>query len=380
MCLLFIIDPDTSDCEFIQNEAEEEGESDGCSDLDEQEGVGLLCEAGSDEMVPGGEGGDMGEGGEEGEGGDMGEGGEEGEGGDVGEGGEEGEGGDMGEGSEEGEGKPGDEGEMDGYSAGEESDGGGYFSDNEDILTSRSHPSKKKQRLLDSDDEDSFPPPSDMENQLADPAKAGGVATHVGMKQLNVIGEEASMGPLVLNENTNTVSISEGNGTPTLTSQPLAPPTVVDPDPMGEASTRPHMSSVGGEEKVIATDSGVGGSLEGGDMDEGGHDTQDTKHHEEEEEGEGERENREGQEEKEGEEEEPTQAIPDSDKDNSLESSLLWAPSLAPAQVWRESVETTSHGTDEMSQWQAMTEVSQKILDTQNNSIDEETQFLDANG
>ena len=329
--------------------------------------MGLLCEAGSDEMVPGGEGGDMGEGGEEGEGGD------------VGEGGEEGEGGDMGEGSE-GEGEPGDKGEMDGYSAGEESDGGGYFSDNEDILTSRSHPSKKKQRLLDSDDEeDSFPPSSEMENQLADPAKAGGVATHVGMKQPNLIGEEASMGPLVLNENTNTVSTSEGNGTPTLTSQPLAPPTVVDPDPMGEASTRPHVSSVGGEENVVATDSGVGGSLEGGDMAEGGHDTQDTKHNEEEEEGEGERENREG-EEKEGEEEEPTQAIPDSDKDNSLESSLLWAPSLAPAQVWRESVETTSHGTDEMSQWQAMTEVSQRILDTQNNSIDEETQFLDANG
>lgn len=333
--ITFSIDPDTSDHEFIQNEAEEDaGESDACSDLDEQEGVRQTCEDGSDEVAPGGEGGDIGE---------------------VG---------------EESEGEPGDE-EMDGYSAGEESDGGGYFSDNEDVMTSRSRLSKK-QRLLDSDDEemDSPPPPSERENQLTVPLKGRGVTACV--RRPSVIGEEASMGILMLNEsfeneNTNTISTVEGNGTSPLTSQTSALPAEVDPgdEPVVDASASLPVSSANGRE-VVPADSGVGGSLEEEDVAQEGQDTEDAKQHEDEEE---------------EEDSAPTQAIPDSDKDNSLESSLLWAPSLAPAQVWRESLDTNTCGTDEASQWQDTAEVGSRILDhTQNISIDEETQFLDANG
>ena len=309
----------------------------------------------------------------------------------------------MVEGTVESEAEPDHEEEMDGYSAGEESDGGGYFSDIEDVPTTFGR-SLKKQRLLDSDDEDetsaerddgsSSPPPLE-ENRLAVPVKTRGALRQAATRRPSVLGEEASMGALVLNgsfenedENTNTVLHTSTNKgdidcskgvTQSLTSQTSALfglPTETVSELTGDASASIHvplLSSAGGGEKLPA-DSGVGGSLEEEDVvEEEGHDMADINQREEDDEEE---------EDKDG----PTQAVPDSDKDNSLESSLLWALSLAPAQAWSESVDTATCVTDagrdgeSPSQWQGTAEYNQRMLDTQNASIDEETQFLDANG
>ena len=387
-----MLDPDTSDHEFIQNEAEVERESDACSDLDELEGLQATRERSDDGSSRGAavEGDPQKE--------------VEGESeGDV-------------EGDSEGE-LP-DEGEMDGYSAGEESDGGGYFSDNDDIPMTFGR-SSKKQRLLDSDDEEEEDGGSRSSTE-AQPHKDSSVLKNsvppkpVGVRRASVLGEEPSMGPLMLNEsfeceseNTNSVAQdavdvggSEGRGGEDVM-QSVASQSVVMSGAIGQKSKLfsvsfglpaegmsgpastisgttatlqvPSLSSSGGGEK-LPVDSGVGASL-AEEIDLAGE-----REVEHENERDGEEEDREGA---------PTQAMPDSDRDNSLESSLLWAPSLAPAQIWRENMDTATCTTMDarreeggsQSQWRGTVEAEdgeRLTMDTQ--SIDEETQFLDANG
>ena len=293
-------DPDTSDHEFLQNEAEEEGESDACSDLDEDERVRK-----------------RGTGRESGEG--------------VG-----------GEGSE----REREEEEEDGYSGGDESESDDCFSDNEKIhLTNRS--SKKKQRLLDSDDEGEKGEGGD----VISPPKRKALASDKPRKSRLPSGgiEEASMGPLALFEdsNENQVEGRQGSGQAAV-----------------ETSENVELSGVGlhpyvEREKEREEEVEIG-------MEEGwGEDS------------------RPGQsEDPEEEDVVPTPAIPDSDRDNSLENSYLWAPSLPAAQPWNDNTTTTCGseppgGEGGVSQWAGF---SQRYRETQNTSLDEETQFLDANG
>ena len=353
-------DPDTSDNEFIQKEAEEDGESDACSDLDEQEGVA-------------GEGGGEGEGEGQGEEKEI-ESKEEGD--------EEG----IGEGEEEEE-------EMDGYSAGEESDGG-WFSDNEEVQTFTRL--SKKNRLLDSEEEEeeeegeqnerrsAIPPtkPQSSSSCFGPGLLGGAVARPAVLRRSSMFAEEASMGPLVLNES------FESEATSSTIPPPMASgvaegregavesqaPLVADPAKSSQVVTEkgPEAAMITDDRAIIPSsslppsevkqpeDSGVGRSLEEGEVGES--------------EGEG------------GEEEEGdthTEAAPDSDKDNSLESSLLWAQSLVPAQAWSSHLERVGEAgkeeEEEQSQWPGE-EGSQRLMDTQPASIDEETQFLDANG
>ena len=352
-------DPDTSDNEFIQKEAEEDGESDACSDLDEQEGVA-------------GEGGGEGEGEGQGEEKEI-ESKEEGD--------EEG----IGEGEEEEE-------EMDGYSAGGESDGG-WFSDNEEVQTFTR--SSKKNRLLDSEEEEeeeegeqnerrsAIPPTKPQSSSCFGPGLLGGaVARPAVLRRSSMFAEEASMGPLVLSES------FESEATSSTIPPPMASgvaegregavesqaPLVADPAKSSQVVTEkgPEAAMITDDRAIILPsslppsevklpeDSGVGRSLEEGEVGES--------------EGEG------------GEEEEGdthTEAAPDSDKDNSLESSLLWAQSLVPAQAWSSHLERAGEAgkeeEEEQSQWPGE-EGSQRLTDTQPASIDEETQFLDANG
>ena len=286
-------DPDTSDHEFIQNEAEEEGDSDACSDLDDDEGVGKRgCVEHS---------GECGEG--------------------VGW-------------EEEGEGSEGKkvEEEEEGYSGGDESESDECFSDNENIhLTNRS--SKNKQRLLDSDDEG--------ESRGNSPPKKKVLASR--RPRVPSCGmEEASMGPLALFEEDSNENADE----------------LVE-EQQTEVSVNEDM-------EYLERNSGV---VNGG---------------KEEEEGERRAEEKLGEELKPREEVEeedvvPTPAVPDSDKDNSLESSLLYAPSLPAAQPWNDNTATCGSepqgGEVGVSQWAGFSQ-----RQTQNTSLDEETQFLDANG
>lgn len=251
-------DPDTSDCEFLQNEAEEEeeekeGESDACSDLDEEEGV------------EGDRGGDVEEP-------------------------------DQQRTSEhvDREKTKEEEVEEEGYSAGDESE----CDENEEIQLSnkKSKSFKNKQKLLESEDEE----------------ESGERAT----TRLRSLSEEASMGPLALVDDTveNTHECSLVSPKETLT-QPIQLPSVEEE---GER---------------------------GGEEDEGGEGGQ-------------------------------TPAVPDSDKDNSLENSLLWGPSLPPAQPWTENTAPSSLTSDsqhplEETQWTVLHQPTQD---------DEMTHFLDANG
>ena len=295
-------DPDTSDHEFLQNEAEEEGEgeSDACSDLDEEEG-GRERET----VRPHWEVGE-GVGGEEGE---------------------------KSEGEEVEE-----EEEEEGYSGGDESDG--CFSDNENIhLTMTNRLSKKKQRLLDSDDEGegrggdgNSPPRKKVLDKVRKPS--GGY-------------EEASMGPLALFED----------------SQDNLPESAGDQQPHQATTATAESSEPSGDAILPAAVVEREGE---GEVEEVGRGTEEKE--------------QEDSKLSEVEDVVPPPAVPDSDKDNSLESSLLWGPSLPPAQPWNDNTATSSWepqgagGEGGVSQW------TQRYQETQNTSLDEETQFLDANG
>ena len=280
-------DPDTSDHEFVQDEAEEgDGESDACSDLDEQERVGEVRGDGPQEIGEGVNGeGVIGDdvNGEGVIGDDV-----------IGEG-------VIGEGVEKG----GEEDE--GYSAGDESESENGFSDHEEMMKIRS--AKKTQRLFDSDEErerEEGEGERDKKHHLL----SGTVRHNRGEC------DEASMGPLALNGPLEEDSNGEMEGErETHTSFPGV-------EMVGEADPKPCSEDRGGVDVP------------------------------------------------------PTPAVPESD---SLEGSLLWAPSLPPAQPWNDSSVTSDQpgGEGGMSQWAGPT---QRFLETHNTSLDEETQFLDANG
>ena len=305
-------DPDTSDHEFLQNEAEEkEGESDACSDLDEDERVGK-----------------MGTVGESGEG--------------VG-----GEGGEGGKGEERSEGGRGEE-EDDGYSGGDESESDECFSDNETIhLTNRS--SKKKQRLLDSDEEGEKGEGGDV---ISPPKRKALVSDKPRKSRLPSGGiEEGSMGPLALFEDSNEnqsepVDGRQGSGLDAVEMSGNMELSGVGLRPDVEREKEQEEEVEIGMEERLGEDSRPGQSE---DLDE--------------------------------EDVVPTLAIPDSDRDNSLENSYLWAPSLPAAQPWNDNTTTCASeppgGEGGVSQWAGF---SQRHRETQNTSLDEETQFLDANG
>ena len=351
-------DPDTSDHEFIQNEAEEEeggGESEACSDLDEQEGVEGAHDGKEDDEREGVVSVKM----------------------------------DDGEEREDGDSVDGEEDEMDGYSAGEESDGGGYLSDYDDIpLSTAFSRSSKRKRLLESDDEEeaevhvkgcgSSGSPltshgQSMPTATVEPSRRPGVTRSIGQAY-----EEASMGPLALNESFKqeediTVDApTSGDGDRDM-NQPQTELTTVSVLPPREPILpAPSLPATGG----VSTDSGMGGSLEEEAASNIVGDREDEESGEQHGEGGGEREEEDG-------DLPPTQAIPDSDRDNSLESSLLWAPSLAPAQPWSErSVDMGTYPTQPgvVSQWQSTAGFGQRYPDTQSGSLDDETQFLDDNG
>ena len=353
---------DTSDEEFVRAAEDSGRESDACSDLDEQEGLvrveAVAAEGPPDDPSREGcvEGGGSGE-----------------EGG-------------------------GEEVEMDGYSGGDESDSDDCFSDNEDMPFGRSSKKKKKksrQRLVDSDEEEEGERVVVMSSedggsgdsgislvarQVEAGVTGGGRRRQGGMHTSNGGWEEASMGPLALNE-----SFDNEN---TCTQHPTVAEDVAqeEMDRLEEETetsklrhtvaplTSPHSPARekdGGRELEIipnqlTRDDSADQTLENDDVTAGG------------EVGEGEREDERGGE---GERDDASLAVPDSDRDNSLEVSLPWAPSLALAQPWRENTTTTHGATEEgeESQWPG-SGYSQRFPDSQNASIDEGTQFLDANG
>ena len=351
---LILSDPDTSDNEFVQKEAEEEEDSDVCSDLDEQEGE----EEGEKEE-------------------------------------EEEEERDARDQTEQDDSLGKDdkmaeeeelESEGESYFAEEESDGG-CFSDNEEVLTfSRL---KKKQKLFDSEEEE-----EEEEGKERKPTTCGAtnftsaavetdksllapLSTANRKMSVTIFGEEASMGPLVFSESfdperTNASQPeerrSEGGEKRAAPSEQF----VAEPREKLGVEKSSHSETLRGatfelaavSERKPGEDSGVGGSLE---------DSEPVKEEEEEEEEEG--------------NVTLTQALPDSDRDNSLESSLLWVQSLAPAQAWREEESGDTMAADgrkeDRTQWQATADDGSSIrrmTDLQNSSIDEQTQFLDANG
>ena len=353
-------DPDTSDCEFVQ-EDEGERESDACSDLDKQEGVEVTAETCDDVRGASGDGVD----GEEGE--------SEVE-------------------REEGEGEE-EEEEMEGYSAGEESDGSSDNEDNIQLATfSRAAKKKKKKQLLDSDDEEETAAGTDGGSRSVSPLTSrggcksdtlGGSGVSGVMEEAGRVCEEASMGPLLLNESfekenaANTCTNGPANEDGSNHENPVEESTLFQVPSEGNTLSQLAPNDAGRPVSSVAPADGCTdrGSAEVAQQDTNTSEQYQEDHREEEEEGEEE-------EEEEG-KGDPTQAIPDSDRDNSLESSLLWAPSLAPAQPWPEgSVDTatcggTEGGGGEGSQWPGF---SQRYQDTQNASIDDETQLLDANG
>ena len=303
-------DPDTSDCEFLQDEAEEDDrESDVCSELDEQEA---------------GEG-------------------EERTSGDIGEGGERTSG-------EIGEGVHGDVEEDEGYSA--EDEGEECFSDHERMNLMSGHFTKnKKQRLLDSDDEreaereeggdrDS----SEVKRSEDKPVSVSGERHRVNQRPVGGVceGEEASMGPLALVEDSCGEPMRAdrewSNLAPVLFSEDTT--TNGSLPPAGTAGEREREREVRDNSKADSDDENEADTA-------------------------------------------LSPAVPESDKDNSLENSLLWGPSLPPAQPWNDS-SVASGSNDQpggevgVSQWAGL---SQRFRETQNTSLDEETtQFLDANG
>ena len=360
-------DPDTSDEEFVQNEGEAGSgrESDACSDLDEQERLVKEDTAKSRECEDSVEG----EGGSEGEG----------------------------EGEEVGE-------EMDGYFGENESDSDDCFSDNEDITSmkfSRSSRRKKvkQKRLLDSEDEQEEEEEEERVGYDVDRGTVGTTTPRVAvfsedrvkmvtaerlkiLSSVNGACEEASMEPLALSEsyddNENSCNNIEGDGEDVGLNQ-----SQTTDNHINTAPSKPHNTPSPPASFISETE----GGLENGEQEKTAHEnieeildgtsknlikiddvpTEQSVEDEEEEDEEG---------------EEMLPAIPDSDKDNSLENSLMWAQSLAPAQPWRDT--TTTCGTDtqgeeDTSQWPG-TLNSQRYLDTQNASIDEQSQFLDANG
>ena len=290
-----------------------------------------------------------------------------------------------------------EEEELDGYTAGEES-GSECFSDEEVQTFSRS---SKRHRLLDSEEEEeeeveeekgdhiiALPTlaPHTQTNRISSFRVASDVKTVLEpalLKQASVCADEPSMGPLILNESLE----SESSALPPLT-------TANDIEGGGgggggrrrggegkkverlgvasEAMTsEPSLISLGSglvspsspHRAMLPEDSGIGKSLK--------------EREEEEEEERGTR----------------SELALESDRDFSLEGSLLLAPSLAPAQPPREDTnlveEAKRRGVvmqgkgegEGGSQWPGATQDNtQGLTDTQSVSMYEETQFLDANG